>query len=108
MDNPTATAASDKTDNKTEYREFAAEFEDFEGLTVNLTFHFRKPTSVETERAVKEVAKSVARGLKNLCVATVKPEERDELKEAFKKHHGLAATFGNEILERLGFNALGK
>ena len=104
MDNPTATAASDKT----EYREFTAEFEDFESRPVNLSFHFRKPTSAETERAVKEVAKSVARGLKNLCMATVKPEEREELKEALAKHHGLAATFGNEILERLGFNALGK
>ena len=90
------------------YRELTAEFTDFEERRVEKAFHFRKPGADVIGRAMKEIGKDTLRGMRNLCMSLVKPEQRDDLKQAVEDYPGLAGKFANTLLEAVGFDALGK
>ncbi len=90
------------------YRELTAEFTNFEDERVETAFRFRKPGADVISRAMREIGKDTLRGMRNLCMSLVKPEERDELKRVIDSYPGLAGKFANTLLESVGFDALGK
>lgn len=74
---------------------------------VTISHRFKKPTVQRIDRAVTELRKSQSRAFGNLLTELVHPEEKQALAENLKAYPGLAGTFGNAILTRMGFGELG-
>ena len=90
------------------YREMTAEFNDWEEQPVCLKFNFRKPSAKEVDRAVHEMNKAPVRGMRNLLLSVVQPEQKDDLRAALDEYPGLTGTYCEPILQSVGFAALGK
>jgi hypothetical protein len=96
-----------KTDKQ--YLPLEADFENWTGESVTLTFRFAKPTKMQIERTNKEVQKNkVDRGFKNLLVSLVHPDEKDKFLEATDEYPGLVTSLSDAIYAKLGYASVGK
>lgn len=83
------------------------QFRDWEGQDVELAVSFAKPNRPMLGRLTKSASKDPLMAMRNMLLDCVAPDDRDALITALDEHEGLAASFANEILERVGFGSLG-
>lgn len=90
------------------YKEYKHEFyDDFEEKDVKVAYRFSRPTSAAAGRAQKEMQKAPSRGLNNLCMSCMHPDDKPRFNEELKKYPGLSSTFGGALLKASGFAELG-
>jgi len=105
----TPSTATTATSNDTvKALELSHSFTDFEDKERSATYHFRRPTRPQISRSQSAMRKDAMAALRTLCLDCVVAEEKDKLKADLEEYEGLAGTFGNEILGRVGFGELGK
>ncbi len=103
-----STTATSTGDDVAKPLELEHTFTDFDDVEQTVAYHFRKPSRPQISRAQNSMRKDPMNGLRMLCLDCVVAEEKSKLKADLDKYDGLAGTFGNEILGRVGFGDLGK
>lgn len=100
--------AGSESEVDTKYKEFEhCFFDTFSDQDVTATARFKKPTWQQADRAQKEMMKSPARAMGNLCQSVVHPDDKAGLTRDFGTWPGLASTFGGALLKVSGFGELG-
>lgn len=102
------TTASTVVDGAAKPLELSHTFTDFEDKERTATYHFRRPSRPQINRAQSGMRKNTMLALRALCLDCVVPDEKDKITADMDEFDGLAGTFGTEILTRVGFGELGK
>lgn len=105
---PAATTTAPTTVDGAVTLELSHTFADFTDTERTVTCHFRRPSRHQISRAQSGMRKDALQAMGTLCLDCVVPEEREHLKIVLAEYPGLAGSFGNEILARVGFGELGK
>lgn len=69
----------------------------------DMEFRFKMPTAADQDRLITELAKNKMKAMTNICMSTVIPEDRENLKSNIEDYPGLPATIAEKIMRILGF-----
>lgn len=76
----------------------------WEDAEVELSFRFAKPNQPQIKRLQNTAARDSAQASRNLLLATIHPEEKEQLIEAMEEYPGLATSYSTALIKAVGIS----
>jgi hypothetical protein len=88
------------------YASFPHSFRDpWEDADIEMSFRFAKPTRTQIKRLTDTAGRNALQAARDLLLATVHPEDKDELLANLENYPGIATSYSTVLIKSVGISA---